>query len=111
MNGDDKPIEDRIRNNEESIRNLSRIGGETVSAIRSLHERLSQSQEYYLRDNRLTAEELKDAFKEYSCKQEKKYNTHDERLSALETWRNILSGAYGAACIFVAAWFQHHVKR
>ena len=77
-------IEKHIRDHDEAIRNLERIGGETVSAIRSLHQRLSKAQEYQLRDNRLTAEDIKEALKEAAALQTKGCDAHDLRIKAVE---------------------------
>ena len=65
MSEENKALETRVRDSEESIRNLNRIGGETITAIRSLHQRLSKAQEFALRDNRLTAEDYKEALKAF----------------------------------------------
>jgi len=67
MNGDDKPIEQQVRDHAEYLRshterlqNVEKALGEIVKSVRSFHERMSKSQEFYLRDSRLNAEELKE---------------------------------------------------
>ncbi len=92
-----KPLDEQVRDHAEAIRNLERIGGETVSGIRALHQRLSKAQEYQLRDNRLTAEDIKDL-----------YTGHEKRISALERFRIYVVGMCGG---IVAWWKYHHFLR
>ena len=82
MSGDE--LDKKVRDHDESLRNLERISGETVAAIRSLHQRLSKAQEYQLRDNRLTAEDIKEALKEAAALQTKGCDAHDLRIKAVE---------------------------
>lgn len=77
-------IEKHIRDHDEAIRNLERIGGETVAALRSLHQRMSKAQEYYLRDNRITAEDLKATIKEAASVQAIGCAAHEVKIKAIE---------------------------
>jgi len=56
----DKTIEEKVRDHDEDIRNLNRITGEIVSALRSLHEKYRKGHEYQLMETRLQTEEIKD---------------------------------------------------
>ena len=82
MSGDE--LDKKVRDHDESLRNLERISGETVAAIRSLHQRLSKAQEYQLRDNRLTAEDIKEALKEAAALQAVGCAAHEVKIKALE---------------------------
>ena len=82
MSGDE--LETKVRDHDEAIRNLERIGDETVAALRSLHKRLSASQEYALRDNRLTADDLKETLKEAAALQARTCSNHETRIKAVE---------------------------
>lgn len=66
MSGDE--LETKVRDHDEAIRRIERdaerTNREMIEAIRSLHKRMSLAQEYQLRDNRLTAEDLKETSKE-----------------------------------------------
>jgi predicted RNase H-like nuclease (RuvC/YqgF family) len=88
-------IEDHIRDHDEAIRNLEReaerskieserVAKELIGGMRSLHKRLSMAQEYQLRDNRLTAEDLKETLKEATALQAKTCSTHEGRIKELE---------------------------
>ncbi len=82
MSGDE--LEKKFREHAEAIRNLERIGGDTVSAIRSLHERLSKAQEYQLRDNRLSAESITEAIKESAVAHGIGHAEHAVKIKCLE---------------------------
>lgn len=82
MSGDE--LETKVRDHDEAIRNLERIGGETLAAIRSLHQRLSKAQEYQLRDNRLTAEDTKEALEKATAIQAIGCAAHEVKIKALE---------------------------
>lgn len=86
MSGDE--LEAKVRDHDEAIRRIERdaerTNKEVIDGMRSLHKRLSMAQEYQLRDNRLTAEDIKESLKEAAALQAKGYANHEERLSALE---------------------------
>ena len=92
-------IEKHVRDHDEAIRNLERVtaefakntektNAETLAAIQSFHKRMSKSQEYQLRDNRINTEEtklaLKEAIREAAVIQAEKCSTHEVRLKAVE---------------------------
>lgn len=93
MSGDE--IEKKVRDHDEAIRNLERdaerikldserANKEMIEGMRSLHKRLSMAQEYQLRDNRLTAEDLKESLKEAAALQAKGCANHEERIVKIE---------------------------
>lgn len=86
MSGDE--LEAKVRDHDEAIRRIEReverANKEMIEGMRSLHKRLSQAQEYQLRDNRLTAEDLKESLKEAAALRAKDYADHEARISALE---------------------------
>ena len=119
MSEENKALETRVRDNEENIRNLNRIGGETVTAIRSLHQRLSKAQEFALRDNRLTAEDYKEVLKAFIAelaeqkaveeKAEKNRKdlceTHRGRTSTIETDIKWIKGGLVSAWVAILGLF------
>lgn len=95
-----KDLEIRVRDTEENIRNLNRIGGETVTAIRSLHQRLSKAQEFALRDSRLTAEDFKETLEKHMknlADGKDDCAAHQARTSIIETDINWLKGGVATA--------------
>src|SRR3989338_4466497 len=81
-------MEKHIRDHDEALRNLERnyerANKEMIEGMRSLHKRLSMAQEYQLRDNRLTAEDLKETLKEAAALQATKCCAHETRTKAVE---------------------------
>ena len=100
MEGKIEDLAIRVRDNEENIRNLNRIGGETVTAIRSLHQRLSKAQEFALRDSRLTAEDFKETLEKHMrnlTDGKDDCMTHRARTSTIETDIKWLKGGVATA--------------
>lgn len=93
MSGDE--LETKVRDHDEAIRRIDReaerskadsehANREMIEGMRSLHKRLSMAQEYQLRDNRLTADDLKETLKESAAQQAKTCSTHEGRIKELE---------------------------
>ena len=108
MSEENKALETRVRDNEENIRNLNRICGETVTAIRSLHQRMSKAQEFALRDSLLTAEDLKETLEKYKTILEagkRDCATHRTRTSTIETDIKWIKGGLVSAWVAILGLF------
>lgn len=81
-------LEKKVRDHDEAIRRIERdaerANKEMIEGMRSLHKRLSMAQEYQLRDNRLTAEDIKEALKEAAATQAVGCAAHEVKIKALE---------------------------
>jgi hypothetical protein len=106
----------RVRDLEETCRNIAKVQDSTLKATEALHARMSKAQEYSLRDNRLTAEDTKAAVNDLKLFIQNVGDKLGTRVDAVEKWQDRATGALKLATStgilgLILKFFGHNVDK